>query len=643
MPRLSLGAAGMVAHCGCAVERYGLFMGEDLSKLDVLVDAYLDAHPKGRLEPGRRVGERQAITPDVPEDGVLVPSGPVVVTARKRTGPSKETLDASRAAAKLSARKRREMFVELLAANPDATNEDILRCIPGVGNIGSYYRWRQSVPRFADEVDRIREGGLIAADPKTIGSYVNNFPAFRKNFFGFDTYYHQRRIVDAIENSPRGRITMVLCPPEHGKTTVLEDYMCFKLALDPNFRITYVHESNNFAKRVLRRVSHRMVDVDGFGKYIGMFGPFYKEGQEKLGKPWTAEHLTVVKAEHDERDYSLQVRGWTSSVQGTRTDLLLVDDVQALKSLNQTERIAETLRQDFFSRPGKEGKIVMVGTRVGMNDVYEFFLNDPGLGDLIDLVQMPAMSPEDEPLCPEMWSAEDLALKRKVVGEEAWWRNYQQSPLSSGSQTFNSELVDACKSEEAVVCVKPPDTTVVLGVDPALGGGNAVFAGAYTRDTFQIVDVRLDYGLGQTEQILDAIQDFAVRYNPLDVVIETAALQRGIARDERLQSMARLYGFRIKEHETAGRKSDPIMGVASMASSFIRQEIIIPWGTQLAEARLTPLLAELISWRPDIATRHLKQDTVMAMWFAWRHWMEARQQIGFDMSQWDFAGLPWRR
>lgn len=612
---------------------------DEPSALEQLIAPLIEQFPQWDISGKATKGERT--------DLYDKPTPKRVEPAYEKPAPKKEKLqgDQLKAARKRNSqigKERRDMFIEILREQPDQTTTAIIECIDGVSSPATYYRWRKKYPTFAATVDSIREGHILNNDRSVASEYATSFPAFRRKFFGFETFKHHRKMVESIENAPPGRITMILCPPEHGKTTLLEDYINFKLAVDPDFRITYVHESNNFAKRVLRRVSHRMTDVNQFGPYIGMFGPFYTDGQEKGGKPWTAEHLTVAKAEHDERDYSLQVRGWTSSVQGTRTDLLLIDDVQALKSMNQTERIADTLRQDFFSRPGKDGKIIMVGTRVGMNDIYEFFLNDPGLGPLIDLVQMPALDTDNNPLCPEMWSATDLELKRAIVGEDAWWRNYMQTPMASGSQTFGSDLIEQCKDRTAEVCKVPDGKTVVLGVDPALGGGNAVFAAAYDRESFQIIDVRLDFGLGQVEQILDAIQDFAVRYSPLDVVVETAALQKGIARDERLQSLSRLYGFRVQEHQTAGRKMDPVLGVASMASSFIRQEVVIPWGTQLAESRLETLLHELVSWRPDIPTRNLKQDTVMAMWFAWRFWMETRTTMGYDPSAWDFAGIPWR-
>lgn len=534
-----------------------------------------------------------------------------------------------------AAEARRKQLMELVAEGHNISESCRMMGI----NRKTYEAWRRQHPQFRDAMDKLRM--TKKENPDDAPDWDGQFISFRKRFFGWDTYWHQRQIINAIESSKHGRITMALCPPEHGKTTVLEDYINYKLAVDPNHRITYVHESQNFARRVLRRVSQRMRDAEQFPEYIGRFGPFYVDGQERQGKPWSADMLTVAHAQHDERDYSLQVRGWSSSVQGTRTDLLLIDDVQALKSLSQTQSIMATLRQDYFSRPGKKGRIVMVGTRVGIGDVYETFLKDPGLADIIDLIQLPALGKDGEPLCPEMWTKKDLETKRKLVGEDAWWRNYQQNPLASGGQTFNGDMIDRAKDSQLIACQARSEPTV-LAVDPALSGQNSIIVASYDSKQLKLIDLRCEENLARTEAIISGIADFAVRYRPNDVVIETAAFQAGLARDERLLRLAKQHGFRIREHTTSRAKSDPILGVASMASGFIREEIRIPWGTQLAEGRFAPLIAELLSWRADIPTKHLKQDNVMSLWFAWKFWMERRQQLGFDVSNWNFDGIPWR-
>lgn len=538
-----------------------------------------------------------------------------------------------------AAQERRRKFAEFVSEGNSIANTCRLM---GMSR-KTYELWRRDHPEFRDLIDDIRNSRGKKKPEEATDGWDGQFMSFRKRFFNFDTYWHQKQIVHAIESAQPGEIVMILCPPEHGKTTTLEDYINYKLAVNPNFRITYVHESMNFARRVLRRVSQRMRDVDQFPEYVTRFGPFYKEGQEKLGKPWTADQLTVANAQHDERDYSLQVRGWTSSVQGTRTDLLLLDDVQALKSLNQTERLAQTLRQDYFSRPGAKGRIVMVGTRVGQGDIYQHFLEDEGLSELIKLVQLPALDGDGKPLCPEMWDEKSLKLKRKLVGEEAWWRNYQQNPLASGSQTFSTEMIANAKDPEIPVCAVKPAEPVILGLDPALAGQNALIAASYTRDKLNLVDLRSEEGLARVENIIDGIADFAIRYRPQDVVIETMAFQQGLARDERLIRLSKMHGFRIREHLTYKQKTDPILGVASMASAFLREEIRIPWGSQLAEARFAKLVAELISWRPDIPTKHLRQDNVMALWFVWKFWMETRQAMGFNTANFDFGGIPWRQ
>ena len=154
--------------------------------------------------------------------------------------------------------------------------------------------------------------------------------------------------------------------------------------------------------------------------------------------------------------------------------------------------------------------------------------------------------------------------------------------------------------------------------------------------------VQMGENLARTENIIGGIADFAQRYRPSDVIIEAAAFQAGLARDERLERLAKMHGFRVREHTTSRAKSDPILGVASMASAFLRHEIRIPWGTQLAEGRFAPLIAELLSWRPDIPTKHLKQDSVMALWFGWKFWMEKRATLGQVTDNWNFDGIPWR-
>lgn len=475
---------------------------------------------------------------------------------------------------------------------------------------------------------------------------VPGFAGFRRRYFGMKSYYHHVRIIKAIEDAKPMSVTLILCPPEAGKTTVIGDYINYRIAMNPNIRITLVSEGQGHAEKILGRVQRRMTEPHLAAAYIKDFGPFEPVGT--AGKPWTGTHFTVEKADHDEADFTLEARGASSSIYGTRTDLLIFDDIQSRKNLNQTEKLLASIRQDFLSRPGKEGRTIFVGTRVDVGDVYEA-LYDQGVID--EIVSLPAtnpvevvctkalklcelahenccglhwpdgrMVPHEESLIPELWDSHSYAVRRKQVTDPVWLRSYQQRPQAAGAATFSEEMREGSRTRAHIGDIRG-EGLVALGLDLALGGQNALIACDLNAKRMDVIDLQVDEGLGRVEQIIYRVQQFAEMYHPQVLICETDTLQKGIARDERLRELADQHGFLIHEHRTAGQKADAILGVSMMAGSFSRGEIGLCWGDPYAERRMAVLDEELAAWRPTIATKNLKQDTVMALWFVWRYWM----------------------
>lgn len=166
---------------------------------------------------------------------------------------------------------------------------------------------------------------------------------------------------------------------------------------------------------------------------------------------------------------------------------------------------------------------------------------------------------------------------------------------------------------------------VVLGVDPALGGGCAVIACAYGEKLW-VLDCRVDYGFSKTEQIFERIQQMARQYRPFRVIIEYDAQQKGIGNDDRLAAMGTLLGFEVKPHlSRLNKHMDQVFGCAAMNQSFIKSEVSIPWGDDETRRRMEPLVTQLKKWRPDLPSKQLRQDAVMAMWFCWRDWMQTKK------------------
>lgn len=165
---------------------------------------------------------------------------------------------------------------------------------------------------------------------------------------------------------------------------------------------------------------------------------------------------------------------------------------------------------------------------------------------------------------------------------------------------------------------------VVMGFDPALGGGTAQVV-CDLGEQLTVLDARTTYGLSRTEEQLELISDFARIYRPSILIVEYDAQQKGLGNDDRLRAMGALSGFTIRPHITKGTKLDPVFGVATMDQSFKKAEIRIPYGDQRTQDRMQPLLFQLRAWRPDVKTKNLTQDLVMALWFVHRYWMTIRK------------------
>lgn len=548
--------------------------------------------------------------------------------------------------------KRRQAFV---ACFEDTLDIDA-SCIAAGVTRHTYEKWRLKFRDFAAVVDAIRVGDR----DKLRDHWDGTFADFRLRFFGNDSPWFHLRMIQALEHGEPGSITLILLPPEHGKTTTLEDFCSYKLAVDPSFRITYASERIDHAMKVLGRVMNRMERDGPYPEYVGHFGPFAPPGEgsgRKTRQTWSKKMFSVFKrADRDERDYSMVALGIGAAVAGTRTDLLVLDDIQSLKSLNQTDDIVETIRQDWLSRPGSKGRTVIVGTRVGDGDVYEKLIE---LGIIDNLIEFPAYTGAEWPepvgarpkedkdnlppegcnlLWPERYSRQEYLIMRVNAGEMAWLRNYMQRPKAAGDQHFTDAMIAEALDPMRPIFADPPDDVAecVTGLDPGYGTNATVTCGM-TPERLHVLTWQLDYNLTNTEEILEPVAlhaeqfDLKSRERPCgvtEVVIEEKAFQKGLFEDKALKVIKLRYGFNVTGHETGWSKYDPNFGIPAMARSFRRNEIVIPGADDPAtQAALELLKRELTNWKPYKRGTRLKQDLVMALWFCWMRWQARREHL----------------
>lgn len=229
------------------------------------------------------------------------------------------------------------------------------------------------------------------------------------------------------------------------------------------------------------------------------------------------------------------------------------------------------------------------------------------------------------------FSEEELAETQKVVGSEAWARQYMQRPMSKQGKTFSERMVQECLDGSRGITdhfdILSPGMMRIASLDPALSGHAAFMVAGIDAEKLYLVDSVDMLSPGRYEELWDKVEELSIKWQPTAWVIEGNAVQGGIARSDRIQEIAEKQGFIIHTHQTGRNKQDTDIGVASMAGTFRRHQISIPNGDDEAVQAFAPLLDQLDRWRPDVPTRLLIQDQVMALWFLHLEWQRRRPEF----------------
>lgn len=586
-------------------------------------------------------------------------------------------------------KERRVKFLELVGDPANRVlNIDTICQMTGV-KYPTYSKWRSRYPEFAYEVDAARAGSAIDG---TSVQWKGDFASYRKRFFDMDSAWFHLEIIDVLENAKPGSITLILLPPGHGKTTVLEDWCNKKLGEDPTHRIGYASEKVDHSKKCLRRIKSRMTNDGGAWEYVRRFGPFEPQKGITSDQPFGSVYFNVrKKGGHDERDYNFVALGIGAAVAGSRFDTCILDDIQSVKSIGKTEGILETIRQDFFSRTFGNvpmGRVIIIGTRVGEDDIYQRLMDevDEASGKpLLDrVIKYPAIRYDydkvlvDEVgeqvldahgkaqyeqilLWPERYTLADYDNMRRSVGPVAWARNFQQQGLIAGTTTFDDEVLGHALNELMAWESDIPEDVKELcfTLDPAVGGQNSVTVQGWAPERCYMLDSQGDWGLTNLSQIatiLDVMMTAwknraradGVHPTITTLVVEHMGFQKSIARDPAILDLQRKFGFAIVEHQTQDNKNDPNIGITGMVYSMYQGQIVLPAATDVqTEQRIKPAIMEFRAWRPNKRGNKLKQDRVMSFWFGWLQWINRRhtlldptQQGG--PSQFKTDGLPWK-
>ena len=520
------------------------------------------------------------------------------------------------------------------------------------------------------------------------------FPQFSEMFLDQKPFPHHLNWIDLLEDRPPswlhdsiiyepGDKTRVLInvPPEHAKSTVITvNYSTYRIALNPNVRIIVVSKTLNKAREFVYAIKQRL-SHPRWTKLQTTFGP--EGGWKEDSDTWRVDtvYLGGDARNSSEKDPTLQALGMGGQIYGARADLIILDDCITTANAHEFEKQIDWLQKEVITRLGKNGKLLIVGTRIAAQDFYKELRNPKywsngkspftymGMPAVLEYSDKPEEwvtlwaksdvpwdgdedTPDENGLYPK-WDGKALFKRRGEVTPNTWALVYQQEDVEEDS-IFPPALVQGSTNGQrkrgplrpgAVGHPTAAEGYTIIGFDPAMGDkAHAAFCVVtYNRSDSKIYVLDcINMGEPNPQKIRATIEELVLKYKPQEFRVEINAHQKAYSLDDDLRQWLGMYGVRLESHVTNKNKWDASFGVASMSTLFgtMREEkfqknnmIELP-STDGSEG-LKALTQQLITWKPN--TRG-KTDCVMALWFAVLRAREFMQQTNhlakFTNNRW---------
>jgi hypothetical protein len=531
--------------------------------------------------------------------------------------------------------------------------------------------WMMRDPAFARSLEEARDD----AEKKSFASLGMEkesipFKDFSKLFLDQTVFPHHQDWVDLLEGQEpswlhpsmiyepgeRNRL-LVNVPPEHAKSTVITvNYSTYRIALNPNIRIIVVSKTLNKAREFVYAIKQRLSHPRWL-KLQTAYGP--EGGWKQDADTWRTDtvYLGGDARNSSEKDPTLQALGMGGQIYGARADLIILDDCITTANAHEWEQQINWLQKEVITRLGKNGKLLVVGTRIAANDLYKELRNPKhwsggktpftymGMPAVLEYSEKPQDwvtlwkesdvpwdgdddTPQENGFYPK-WDGQALFRRRSEVTPSTWALVYQQEDIQEDS-IFPPVLVQGSTNgmrkrgplkPGAAGHPSQVEPHIVVGFDPAMAGNAAFVICTYNRADGKIyVNDCINMTEPTPQKIRATIEELVIKYKPQEFRVEINAHQKAYSLDDELRNWLAGYGVRLDAHFTGKNKWDTSFGVASMSNLFgtVREEKfqknnIIELPSSEGSEGIKALTQQLLTWKPNTKG---KTDTVMALWFA---------------------------
>jgi hypothetical protein len=549
--------------------------------------------------------------------------------------------------------------------------------------VKTYEGWMANDPEFNKRVQRVRDElrGEVRPDVAAARDEARglSFVEFREKYLHRQTPWHHQVWIDALDGKtdydvPSGVVIdirnpkrmVINCPPNHGKSQTLIDYLTYRLCLNQNFRVGIISKRKENAADMLYQIKMRLVSTQ-FEEMQAAYAPAGGFRPEKGDGAFGANKLFLSGRTDDGSSPNVEALGLGTQIYGRRFDMVLLDDCIVGDNAHDYEKQIRWLESEVQSRV-KNGPIVIIGTRLAAVDMYSQLRIDdrytsgrtPWSYIKMPMVLHYADDPKDwvtlwprtqtffdtpdDPKDPETgeyiaWDGPKCAERRGDVPPDVWQLVYQQEDVPDNA-TFHPDCLKGSEDGRrmpgpltAGSWGHPPQGKegmyTIAAIDPAMVGDAFIVVGSIDRET---QDRWIENAYVQNQPsvswIKETMKQVTIEYGVQAWVVERNGFQGFLAYDHELIQWMNDHGARVQDHLTGQQKNDPVFGVASLAPLFgyrERRDGGGKWEFSKGSNRIhlprveghagfMALTEELAAWKPHIRGTKLVQDGPMALW-----------------------------
>ncbi|MBK7550120.1 MAG: phage terminase large subunit [Rhodoferax sp.] len=389
--------------------------------------------------------------------------------------------------------------------------------------------------------------GKTPPSPQDAANELLNRRLARSNLLPFITYVmpsytaaaHHKLICEKLEAVERGEIKrlMIAMPPRHGKSQIASRmFPAWYLGRNPGKQIISASYNSDLATDFGRDVRN-LIAAD---EYPRLFNVALAQDSRAANK-W-----------HTDNGGQYIAAGVGTAITGRGADIALIDDA-----------FRDWYTSTLYTRLMPGAAIVVIGTRWHDDDLSGRLLAAQAHGgDKWEVLNLPAISDDNEALWPEWYPLERLEQIRAVLPARDWNSLYQQNPVPDDGEFFKKEWL-------ADYQTLPKELTIYGASDYAVtsGGGDWTEHGVFGVDQNGNIYI-LDWWRGQTaaDVWINAKCDLIIKHKPKLWFGEAGPIRRSIEPflNRRMQERNAL--CRIEWLTSIGDKESRARGIQALAS-----------------------------------------------------------------------------